>query len=49
MGCCRCLMRAPSALTDAINALVDMADTACRQAVPASAPATGILLRQVDR
>lgn len=39
---------APSALTDAINALVDMADTACRQAVPASAPATGILLRQVD-
>lgn len=39
---------APGALTDAIDALVDAADTACRQAVPASAPATGILLRQVD-
>lgn len=39
---------APSALTDAIDALVDMADTACRQVVLASAPATGILLRQVD-
>lgn len=36
---------APAALTDAIDALVDMADTACRQA---SAPATSILLRQVD-
>lgn len=36
---------APGALTEAIDALVDAADTACRQA---SAPATGILLRQVD-
>mgnify|MGYP001162013975 CR=1 FL=1 len=36
---------APSALTEAIDALVDAADTACRQA---STPATGILLRQVD-
>lgn len=35
---------APGALTEAIDALVDAADTACRQA---SAPATGILLRQV--
>ncbi|MCG9078093.1 hypothetical protein [Laribacter hongkongensis] len=39
---------APGTLTDAIDALVDAADTACRQAVRASAPATGILLRQVD-
>ena len=36
---------APGALTGAIDALVDVADTACLQA---SAPATGILLRQVD-
>lgn len=36
---------APSTLTDEIDALVDMADTACLQA---SAPATGILLRKVD-
>ena len=28
--------------------MVDAADTACRQAVPAGAPATGILLRKVD-
>ena len=36
---------APSALMEAIDALVDAADAACRQA---STPATGILLRQVD-
>ncbi|HBP7037661.1 TPA: hypothetical protein L6H78_004773 [Salmonella enterica subsp. enterica serovar Infantis] len=39
---------APAALTDAIDALVEAAGTACRQTVPAAAPATGILLRQVD-
>lgn len=39
---------APSALTDAIDALVDMADTACRQVVLASAPTTDTLLHQVD-
>lgn len=31
---------APAALTDAIDALVEAAGTACRQTVPAAAPAT---------
>lgn len=38
----------PGALTDAIDALVDMADTACRQAVPVNTPATDTVLRKVD-